>query len=58
MATKKRVGLEDIRRQFETEDECRDYCYRFNRRSMGSEIFNRLLFAVTQSPPLRFADLT
>ncbi len=35
-----------------------EFCYRFNRRSMGSEIFNRLLFAVTQSPPLRFDDLT
>lgn len=35
-----------------------EYCYRFNRRKMGSGIFDRLLFAVTQSPPLRFADLT
>lgn len=35
-----------------------EYCYRFNRRRMGSIIFDRLLFAVTQSAPLRFADLT
>lgn len=35
-----------------------EFCYRFNRRYMGSDIFSRLLIAVTQSPPLRFADLT
>lgn len=35
-----------------------EYCYRFNRRTMGSVIFDRLLLAVTQSAPLRFADLT
>jgi len=35
-----------------------EYCYRFNRRNMGGIIFDRLLFAVTQSPPLRFADLS
>ncbi len=35
-----------------------EFCYRFNRRYMGGDIFRRLLFAVTQSPPLRFADLT
>jgi len=35
-----------------------EYCYRFNRRCMGGIIFDRLLLAVTQSAPLRFADLT
>jgi transposase-like protein len=35
-----------------------EYCYRFNRRGMGSMIFDRLLLAVTQSAPLRFAVLT
>lgn len=35
-----------------------EYCYRFNRRAMGAIIFDRLLLAVTQSAPLRFADLT
>ncbi len=35
-----------------------EYCYRFNRRAMGGVIFDRLLLAVTQSAPLRFADLT
>ena len=35
-----------------------EYCYRFNRRHMGGDIFSRLLFAVTRSSPLRFADLT
>jgi hypothetical protein len=35
-----------------------EYCYRFNRRNMGSMIFDRLLFATTQSPPFRFADLS
>ncbi len=35
-----------------------EYCYRFHRRGMDSGIFDRLLFAVTQSDPMRFADLT
>lgn len=35
-----------------------EFCYRFNRRAMGAMIFDRLLLAVTQSAPLRFADLT
>ncbi|NMB66128.1 MAG: IS1595 family transposase [Spirochaetes bacterium] len=35
-----------------------EYCYRFNRRNMGGMIFDRLLFAMTQSPPFRFADLS
>jgi transposase-like protein len=35
-----------------------EYCYRFNRRGMGGIIFDRLLFAATQSAPLRFAELT
>jgi transposase-like protein len=35
-----------------------EYCYRFNRRGMGSGIFDRLLFAVTQSAPLRLGELT
>lgn len=35
-----------------------EFCYRFNRRAMGCVIFDRLLLAVTQSAPLRFADLT
>ncbi len=28
MATKKRVGLEDIQRRFDTEDACREYLFR------------------------------
>ena len=28
MATKKRVGLEDVQRQFDTEDACRDYLFK------------------------------
>jgi hypothetical protein len=35
-----------------------EFCYRLNRRYMGGDIFCRLLFAATQSSPLRFADLT
>jgi transposase-like protein len=34
-----------------------EYCYRFNRRHKKDEIFDRLLFAVTQSTSLRFSDL-
>lgn len=35
-----------------------EFCYRFNRRQMGGDIFDKLLSAVTQSSTLRFADLT
>ena len=35
-----------------------EYCYRFNRRYLGGDIFGRLLLAVTRSSTLRFADLT
>ena len=35
-----------------------EFCYRFNRRFFHGEIFTRLLFAVTLSSPLRFAELT
>ena len=35
-----------------------EYCYRFNRRHLGGDIFSRLLFAITRSSTLRFADLT
>ena len=35
-----------------------EYCYRFNRRYMGADIFSRLLLAVTRSTILRYADLT
>lgn len=35
-----------------------EFCYRFNRRFFHSEIFSRLLFAVTASSTLRFAELT
>lgn len=35
-----------------------EYCYRFNRRYLGGDIFSRLLLAVTRSSILRFADLT
>ncbi|MGI5920024.1 MAG: transposase, partial [Christensenellales bacterium] len=35
-----------------------EYCYRFNRKYLGGDIFVRLLLAVTRSSTLRFADLT
>jgi transposase-like protein len=35
-----------------------EYCYRFNRRFVHGELFDRLLFASTLATPLRFADLT
>jgi transposase-like protein len=35
-----------------------EFCYRFNRRYLHSDIFSRLLYAVTCSSTLRFADLT
>ena len=35
-----------------------EFCYRFNRRFIREDIFSRLLYAVTRSSILRFADLT
>lgn len=35
-----------------------EYCYRFNRRYMGRDVFSRLGLAVTRSSILRYADLT
>lgn len=35
-----------------------EYCYRFNRRAVHGELFDRLLFATTLATPLHFADLT
>jgi len=35
-----------------------EYCYRFNRRYMGGDVFSRLGLAVIRSSILRYADLT
>lgn len=35
-----------------------EFCYRFNRRFWHSELFNRTLFACTNTPTITFAELT
>jgi transposase-like protein len=35
-----------------------EFCYRFNRRAVQGELFDRLLFATTLASPLHFAELT